>query len=254
MRATWPHSVLPICADQSLASDRKMRVRSVWEQRPPRLGLAEHGTQRRNRLRGHDWDQMRLGSSEATPCFEEDAPRPRDRPGFVPAGIFRQSTLPLPITSSSGGSRRAAGASPGGSRGQNVAAMSGRSKTERKTLRPSMMLERSFESMVTPVLRVPAAHGVELIAAGRVDRAGGLDPRTRSRVWSADCPRRARCRPPADRQFPHDLRRASPATLTAAENAPEFLPPGRKRPIADVRRTPDPEALGSETHQAPSSQ
>ncbi len=33
MRATWPHSVLPICADQSLASDRKMRVRSAWEQR-----------------------------------------------------------------------------------------------------------------------------------------------------------------------------------------------------------------------------
>ena len=30
MRVTWPHSVLAICADESSASDRKMRVRSVW--------------------------------------------------------------------------------------------------------------------------------------------------------------------------------------------------------------------------------
>ena len=30
MRATWPQSVLAICADESSASDRKMGVRSVW--------------------------------------------------------------------------------------------------------------------------------------------------------------------------------------------------------------------------------
>ena len=30
MRATWPQSVLAICADESSARDRKMRVRKVW--------------------------------------------------------------------------------------------------------------------------------------------------------------------------------------------------------------------------------
>ena len=96
-------------------------------------------------------------------CFRS-TPTARDRAGFVPAGMFRHSTLPLSITSSSGGSRRAtapvsaageegnAGApacSLAGLSGQKVAATSGRSKTERKTLRPSMMPERSFASMVS---------------------------------------------------------------------------------------------------------
>ena len=69
--------------------------------------------------------------------------------------------MPLSITSSSGGSGRATAAESAagaagtaavsitGLGGQNVAATSGRSKTERKTLRPSMMLERSFGSMVS---------------------------------------------------------------------------------------------------------
>ena len=74
--------------------------------------------------------------------------------------MFRQSTLPSSITWSRGGSGLAtaavsaagpsvSAASAAGFGGQNVAATSGRSKTERKTLRPSMMLERSFGSMVS---------------------------------------------------------------------------------------------------------
>ena len=70
----------------------------------------------------------------------------RESAGFVPADMFRHSTLPLSITSSSGGSWRApaavsaagesggAGGSAAGLGGQNAAATSGRSKTERKTL------------------------------------------------------------------------------------------------------------------------
>ena len=95
-------------------------------------------------------------------------PTARDSAGLVSAGMFWHSTLPLSITSSRGGSRRvtaavSASAEDGGADGpagepacslaglggQKVAATSGRSKTERKTLRPSMMLERSFASMVS---------------------------------------------------------------------------------------------------------
>ena len=39
-----------------------------------------------------------------------------------------------------------------------------------------------------------------------------------------------------------------------AGNAPRFLPPDRKRQKTDARRTPDPEAPGSERHQVQSSQ
>ena len=73
--------------------------------------------------------------------------------------MFNARTVPSSITWSSGGCRRATAAGEhggvGGSAGepacslagfggQNVAATSGRSKTERKTLRLSMMLEPSF--------------------------------------------------------------------------------------------------------------
>ena len=73
--------------------------------------------------------------------------------------MFKHRTFPASITSSSGGSGRVTGAeSPtgasagasgtavAGAGGQNVRATSGRSKTERKTLSPSMMLDRSFGS------------------------------------------------------------------------------------------------------------
>ena len=206
MRATWPHNVLAICADESSANDRKMRVRSVWSS--ARHASDWPSTARSDEIdcvatigMSRDWRvsanifSSPAGSSSPTvtklwyssqrniagrhtragrraisagrrssvwshACLSI-TPTARDSAGFVPAGMFRHRTLPLSITSSSGGSWRATAAvsaagapvgtcaSAGGFGGQNVAATSGRSKTERKTLRPSMMLDRSFGSRVS---------------------------------------------------------------------------------------------------------
>ena len=114
-------------------------------------------------------------------------PTARARAGFVPAAMFKHSTLPSSITRSSGGrglatatvsaaaaggSSGAAAASAAGLGGQNVAATSGRSKTDRKTLRPSMMLERRFASMVSQSCAYQ-----RFTASSRSGRAGCTGPR-----------------------------------------------------------------------------
>ena len=117
-----------------------------------------------------------------------------------PASVYprghcsKARTLPSSITWSSGGSRRATAAGEhggvGGSAGepacslagfgaQNVAATSGRSKTERKTLRPSMMLERSFGSRVSQAAR-PAPRLRRFSARSAPGRASSGRPRAAS--------------------------------------------------------------------------
>ena len=111
-----------------------------------------------------------------------------------PRGHVQGEDLALVDHLSSGGSRRAMAAGEhggvGGSAGepacslagfggQNVAATSGRSKTERKTLRRSMMLERSFESMVSQAAR-PAPRLQRSSARSAPGRASSGRPRAAS--------------------------------------------------------------------------
>ena len=111
MRATWPQSVLAICADESSASDRKMRGAQRLEERPPCLRLAEHGAQRRDRLRRHDRDHARLAGQRRTSSRRRPG-RPRRR--WRKSGTRRTGTWPGGRRGpAAAASRRAGGAASG---------------------------------------------------------------------------------------------------------------------------------------------